>query len=87
MDAIIITDKIGDEKNKKIIELANKYRDSLISQINKLTQDESKKQLIIQRVVDKLDKLIDKSYKSKKTLLILLKNNLLKELGKNIAYK
>ncbi len=87
MDAIIITDKIWDEKNKKIVELALNYKKDLISKIDKITQDESKKQVIIQKVVDKIDKLIDKSYKSKKTLLILIKNNILKELGKNIAYK
>lgn len=87
MDAIIITNKVNDEKNKKIVALAQNYKKDLITRINALTQDKTQRQTIIQRVVDKIDVLEDKSFWIKKTLLILLKNNLMKELWENVAFR
>jgi hypothetical protein len=60
--------------------LAQKYKEDLSNKVNKLTQDTTKKQTIIQKLVDKIDSLANKSTKAKKTLLILIKNNLMKEL-------
>lgn len=87
MDAVIITDKIWDEKNKKIVNLAQNYKKTLISQINNLTKDKAKVDIILQNVIDKIDILLDKSKWNRKTLLILLKNDLMKELWETIAYK
>lgn len=87
MDALIITDKAWDEKNKKILELAKSYKIELIKKIENITQNEDKKQIVIQKVIDKIEIILDNSKWNKKTLLILLKNDLMKEIGKTIAYK
>lgn len=87
MDAVIITNKVWDEKNKKLVNLADSYKKDLIKKIKLLTGDKAKQQIIIQKVVDKIDLLEDKSYWARKTLLMLLKNNLLKELWENIAFR
>lgn len=87
MDAIIITDKAWDEKNKKIVDMARKSKLELINKINALTQDRSQRQNIIQKLVDKIDVLVDKSFAIKKTLLTLLKNDLMKEMWENLAYR
>ncbi len=87
MDALIITDRAWDEKNKKIVATARNYKRELMSKIDTLTQDKSQKQTIIQKVVDKIDVLADKSFAIKKTLLTLLKNDLMKEMWENLAYR
>jgi hypothetical protein len=58
-----------------------------MSKIDTLTQDKSQKQTIIKKIVAKIDVLADKSSAIKKTLLTLLKNDLMKEIGENLAYR
>ncbi|MDD5212927.1 MAG: phosphodiester glycosidase family protein [Candidatus Gracilibacteria bacterium] len=87
MDALIITDKANDEKNKKIVDMARKSKLELMNKINALTQDKAQRQNIIQKLVDKIDLLSDKTNGVKKTLLILVKNNLMKEIGENLAFR
>lgn len=87
MDALIITDKANDEKNKKIVDMARKSKLELMNKINALTQDKAQRQNIIQKLVDKIDLLSDKTNWVKKTLLILVKNNLMKEIWENLAFR
>lgn len=86
MDAIIITDKSWDEKNKKILSLASSYKDLIMQKISGITKDEAQKQLILNNLIDKISKMLDKSRWQRKTLLLLLKNDLMKEIWKNISY-